>query len=374
MSDHDQLERRLRAGRAPFDEISIAPDAWQENQRRLAVARVSRTWRWLTAAAVAVGVLVVGGLLLFGGSEPVSGPPASGGSDEVFDPANVLGQPVVAERLTVDGQELDHEIVLSDTDGNGPMLCDRLVAENFASGSCAAREPGADDRKVAFDWVTGSESDGDLRGVLAGVDGRVAFVDVWMSDGTRVPAELHPTGWEGTQMFAHTVPSDGPRPQRLVASGRDGNVLQAADLASRFGDTWLVSTRTFCDGTPTGRWPAGSPSAASGVTVSWSSTDALVMGGAPACLDPLRATALAGWTLVRDGLVVAVAPEVATVRVMAGEDLLAVLEPTESQGSPYKVAVYGDVAQDALRGAELVALDELNVELDREFVSQPKSP
>jgi hypothetical protein len=72
--------------------------------------------------------------------------------------------------------------------------------------------------------------------------------------------------------------------------------------------------------------------------------------------------------------VVAVAPEVATVRVMAGEDLLAVLEPTESQGSPYKVAVYGDVVQDALRGAELVALDELNVELDREFVSQPKSP
>jgi hypothetical protein len=227
---------------------------------------------------------------------------------------------------------------------------------------------------VAFVWVTGSVGVGSLRGVWGGVAGRVGLFSFCMCVGTRVPAELHPTGWEGTQMFAHTVPSDGPRPQRLVASGRDGNVLQAADLASRFGDTWLVSTRTFCDGTPTGRWPAGSPSAASGVTVSWSSTDALVMGGAPACLDPLRATALAGWTLVRDGLVVAVAPEVATVRVMAGEDLLAVLEPTESQGSPYKVAVYGDVAQDALRGAELVALDELNVELDREFVSQPKSP
>jgi hypothetical protein len=71
---------------------------------------------------------------------------------------------------------------------------------------------------------------------------------------------------------------------------------------------------------------------------------------------------------------VAVAPEVATVLLMAVEDLLAVLEPTESDGSPFKVAVYGDVSQDVLRDAELVALDELNVELDREFVSQPKSP
>lgn len=376
MSNHDQLERQLQAAKGTFDEVTIAPDAWQENERRLAEDR-SRRNRWvLGAVAAGLALVLAGGAALLATQGVDSGPPATSGADDPWDPGNWLGPPVVLEQVEVQGSRADHEGLLTDTTGDGPDLCDRVVTEGSAFGGCTTREAGADKPGVAVDWLMRTEGDGTLRGVVAGVDERVSAVDVWMSDGERISAELHPTGWDGTQMLAVTVPAAGPRPQRLLATGGDGNVLQSVDLASRFGSTWLVSTRTSCEGTQTGRWPAGGTSAAPGVTVSWSTTDALVTapGGAPTCLDPLRATALAGWTLVRDSLVVAVAPEVATVRVMTGQDLLAVLEPTESQGSPFKVAVSGDLSRNALTGAELVALDELNVELDREFVSQPKSP
>ena len=87
----------------------------------------------------------------------------------------------------------------------------------------------------------------------------------------------------------------------------------------------------------------------------------------------MRATALAGWTRIGDALVVAVAPEVETVRIMVGEDLVGLVEPSRSQGSPFQVAV-AKVGKQALLDAELVALDKLNIELDREFVNQPQSP
>ena len=383
MSDHDQLERRLQAARRPFDEVRIAPDAWQENQRRLAVARVSRTSRWLTAAAVAVGVLIVGGLLLFVGSEPDSGPPASGGSGEdPWDVGNLLGPSVVAERLTVDGQELDHEIVLTDTDGNGPMLCDRLVAENFASGSCAAREPGADDPKVAFDWVTGSEGDGDLRGVLAGVDGRAAFVDVWMSDGTRVPAELHPTGWDDTQMFAYTVPSDGPRPQRLVASGRDGNVLQAVDLPTVFGPTWLAP-RSACAGDALAE-TSPDPELLPTTVVALGNDDARIseLPGSPVstkiCLRDLGASALGAWQPTDVAIIALVSPEVSAMRLVlpgaASDREIATARPMALNGALWRVATLPLENAQQKYQVEIVALDAGGNVLDETFARQPRTP
>lgn len=375
MSNHDQLERRLQTAGSTFDEVTIAPDAWQENQRRLAEDR-SRRNRWLLGAVAAGLVAVlVGGAALLATQAVDSGPPASSGSDDPWAPENVLGPPVVLERIVTDGRRVDLQGVLSDTTGDGPNLCTQAVAEGYGFGSCIAREPSADKPSVAVDWLMGTEGDGAQRGVVAGVDERVASVEVWMSDGARVVPALHPTGWEQTRMFSLTVAADGPRPQRLVAMAGDGNVLQAIDLASRFGSTWLVSTRASCGGTVTGRWPAAGTTAAAGVAVSWSTTDALVTapGGAPACLDPLRATALAGWTRIGDALVVAVAPEVESVRIMVGEDLVGLVEPSRSQGSPFQVAV-AKVGKQALLDAEVVALDKLNIELDREFVNQPQSP
>jgi hypothetical protein len=377
MTDRTHLEDRLRTAlRDLGDDVATAPDAWQENQRRVAAARSSRRGWLLTAAAAAVVLLLVLGISLLGGRGADSGPPASGGTDDFWDPGNVLGPPVVAETLTVDGEEVPHEIVLSDTTGEGPSLCDRIEASGSASGSCTNREPGADDEGVAFDWLSGSEGDGDVRGVLAGVDDRVSYVDVWMSDGERLQAQLHPTGWEATQMFALTVPADGPRPQRVVASGGDRNVLQTVDLPSRFGDTWLPRTRSACAGTATASRPGTGEESVDGVRVDLGTSDALVTAtdGDPACLEPLRGSALAAWTRIGDHLVVVTWPETKQVRVMAGQSPPARQEPVSVKGSALRVAVFTALGERILQRAEVVALDPLNEELDRAFVNQPKSP
>lgn len=370
MSDHDQLEQRLRATKDSFDAITIAPDAWQENQRRVAAARASRTGWLLAAAAAVVVVLLVAGISLLGGRGPDSGPPASGGADDFWDPGNLLGPSVVAETLSVDGEQVPHEIVLSDTTGQGPSLCDRIEASRSASGSCTSREPGAEKEGVAFDWLSGTEGDGDARGVLAGVDERVTAVDVWMTDGGHVAPQLHPTGWEGTQMFALTVPADGPVPQRVVASGGDGNVLQTVDLPSRLGDTWLPRTRSACGG------DSGGSSPSPGVRIGLGTSDAFVTAArdTAVCLEPLRGSALAGWTRIGDRLVVVAWPETEHVRVMAGQSMVADQEPGQGSGSPLRVAVFTGLGEGALQRAEVVALDRLNNELDRAYVNQPKSP
>ena len=379
MTDHDQLERRLRAGRAPFDEVTIAPDAWQENQRRVAGARSRRLGWLLTAAAAVVVLLLVAGVSLLGGRGPDAGPPASGGVDDFWDPGNVLGPSVVAEQVTVDGEEVPHEIVLSDTTGEGPSLCDRIEASGSASGSCTSREPGADDEGVAFDWLSGSEGNGDVRGVLAGVDDRVSYVDVWMSDGKRLAAQLHPTGWEGTQMLALTVPSDGPRPQRLVASGRDGNVLQAVDLPSVFGDTWLVA-RSACAGDVVGQIPRVTPSPlllgdtviAVG-TVDAQTTVREADGTVKRVCRRLASTSIAAVASLGGRSTFVVGPEVRRIQIWSQGVLGEQFPPFPLETAPYGVGSFG-ILGSTTAGVEIVALDAGGNVLDRAFVDQPRTP
>ena len=141
--------------------------------------------------------------------------PGSGG--DPFGDSVVLGPPVDVETGTINGVETTHQAVLSDQTGKGPSLCDRYVTANNEVGSCTSREPDADKAAVAFDWLTGTSGSGGIRGVLAGVDSRVMKVQIWMDNGDMVPAILKPGTWEGTKLFAITVPADGPRPQLLVA-------------------------------------------------------------------------------------------------------------------------------------------------------------
>jgi hypothetical protein len=236
----DQLEHDLRVAGRSFDDVEVSPDAWQENRRRLRTADSARGRRvLLTAAAGVAGVVAIGAAALMAQTSDGSGLPA-GGRDATFATENILGPIVQAEQLTLDGRPTVHEIVLTDTTGDGPDLCDRFVAEGSGSGSCTRRDLDADAPGVAFDWLSGTEGDGGLRGVLAGVDARVTRVQVWMDNGDMVLAQLHPTGWDDTSMFALTLAGDAPTPQRLVAYGRDGNVLQTVDLANRFGRTWLA--------------------------------------------------------------------------------------------------------------------------------------
>ncbi|MDQ1598884.1 MAG: hypothetical protein QOD68_358, partial [Actinomycetota bacterium] len=308
-----QLERDLRAAGRVFDDLPVASDAWQQNQQRLAADRGHRGRILLAVAAALVLVVAVGGLLLGGGNGGKRTLPGDGG-DDPFGDSVVLGPPVDVETSTIDGVETTHQAVLSDQTGNGPRVCDRYVPATGASTGCNNRDPKADDPAVAFDWLGATVGGGDIRGVLAGVDSRVSQVRIWMSNGDQTLARLKPAGWEGTQIFGLTVPSAGPRPQRLVAYGRPG-VLQTVDLASLLGPGWLPPDKA-CDRLPTTQLPEVQGMVAAG------SIDARVLlqstpRGFDVCL-PLRLPAQG----VRAGLrsvVLVIGPEVTNVDLVRGD-------------------------------------------------------
>jgi len=380
-----QIEDRLRSAlRAEAEGVRLSTDPWQENQRRVAAATSRRGLRVLgIAAALLVVATLVGASALLGGGG--SGMPA-GGSGDPFSSEALLGPPVEAETLTVDGEQTVHTIVLSDMTGKGPNLCEQYATmsadrgsgdSSSGSGGCTPRDEAADDPAVAFDWLMGTEGGGDIRGVTAGVDSRVATVRIWMDNGDMVLATLHPTGWDDTRMFALTTqPPDAPTAQRLVASGRDGNVLQAVDLAASFGDDWLPARR-FCQGDEQGQWPFPGSGGPEDVAISFGRTDALVSGSAgitPACLERLSSTAIAGRTTFGEVVIAVLAPEVELVRVVDRDQLLQERVVAPAQGSPWKVVVVRGLAADVQARAELVALDAHGIELNREFLSQPSSP
>lgn len=323
---HSDLERRLRAAAAAVPSRPVPTDAWVELQSRLATRDGRHSRRFLAAAAVVALLLALAGgaaLLNDGrtGSGPASGPD-EGGADDPWAPAHHLGEPVTAETLTLDGQETRHELVLTDTDGKGPSLCDLYtdVATGSSSGGCTARDPRADDPSVAVDWLSGATGGGDIHGVIAAVDSRVAKVRVYLSNGDMVLADLRPTGWEGTKTFALTLQDDTAPgvPQRLVAyADAKGTVLQAVDLADLFGNSWLPAEGHACDAADAHLVTVG------GIAVRASARE-LQVAAAP---DPgarwsscfATGTALAGARLDGEAVLV-VAPEVSSVRLPDGTD------------------------------------------------------
>lgn len=379
MTDTDRLEDRLRAAlddRA--GEVTPSADAWQQNRRRLVAGRGDARrvrGRWALGAAAAAVAVTVGATALLGGGGGSSAGPA-GGSGDPWASENLRGEPVVAETLTMGGARTEHELVLTDTTGDGPDLCDRYVSGGGSGGGCTTREKDADDPAVAIDWLSGTEGSGDIRGVLGAVDNRVSTVQIWMDNGDMVLATLHPTGWDDTRMFALTTqPPDAPTAQRLVAYGRDGNVLQAVELSSPFGTSWLTQ-RSACAGDrvaelvpdgdvlPNAYVALGTEDASISVRTEYDDI-------ATACLEQLKPDALAGWYHGGLGLVAAVvAPEVVMVRLTVGETVVDEVKANSVSGSPWRVAVLRADNIDQLDRAELIALDAHSLELDRQPASQ----
>lgn len=383
MNRHEQLERELVTAGSAFPRPTVASDAWQENERRLAAdrARRSRRARRALATAAVVAGLVGAGVAVLAQDGPASSPPAGldGRGPDPFQNRFLLGEPVELETYRVDGVTYVHRAALSDMTGDGPDLCDRTTAsDGGSSDGCTRREPGADDPAVAVDWLMGTEGRGNLRGVTGAVDARVSFIVAWLSDGERVSTGLLPGGWEGSQLFGLTVPADGPIPQRLVAVGRDGNVLQSVDLPRRFGQGWL-RPRHACAGDQVAEYvPDGDvlPNAYVALGTADARISARLSAGdsAETCLERLRATALAGWFANGSLVVAVVAPEVENVRVTDGRGYDRQLLPEAVAGSPWQVAVVTDLPAGSLPSVEVIVMDGHGLELDRAPVSQPSSP
>ena len=394
MNGSDQIEDRLRSAlRAEADGLRLAPDPWQENQRRVAAATSRRSRRVLTVAAVVLALAtMLGAVALLGGNEPGGMPAGGGPPPDPFSSEYLLGEPAELESPQIRGQLVTHRAALSDWTGSGPQLCDEYSGPNLGAGGCTARMKSADDRAIAFDWlshhdVRSVDSNGQsapesrVRGIVAGVDSRVVKVDIWLSNGELVAADLRPAGWSDTKLFGLTGFADAPVPQRLVAYGRDGNVLQTVDVAARFGDEWLTR-RSACAGDRVAESvPDGDvlPNAYVALGTSDASISVRTSSdtSAQTCLDRLRGSALAGWFAPGDSelVVLVVGPEVERVAVSSPGTGTTRAEPQSLPGTPWKVAVVR--ARNGERfdnPAEAVAYDLHGLELDREFLAQPSSP
>ena len=320
MSQH--IEDRLRSAlRAEAEGLRLSPDPWHENQLRVAAAASGRSRRVLTVAAVTLAAATLaGGVALLGGGG-AGDAPASGTGDP-FTTEYLLGPPVEAETLTIDGQETVHTIALSDMTGEGPNLCDQYEtvsttgAGSSGSGGCTTRDTTADDDDVAFDWLTGTEGNGTIRGVTAGVDSRVAKVQIWMDNGDMVLATLHPTGWDDTRMFTLTTqPPDAPTAQRLVAFNSSDNVLQAVDLRAQFGESWI---RDNSCNVPENRVLVSDIDTVAVVGPGEARVDRGVTSGGPSSCFSLEET-IQGVTVGMDAVVLVVAPEVDRVLLRQGD-------------------------------------------------------
>lgn len=383
MSRTEDLEARVRdALSEAASAVTISSTAWQDNQALLIKRRARRRLHLLGAAAAAV--MTVLALPLFIGGDGQGGSPPAG--RETPAPAASLGrgpklpravevtrlhlaEGVATVRLTVKQRErsaFDDVCVERRIGKSGDYRC--------LGGSAFSYDPG-----VAIDYL--SYTPNERPSTLAGaVDARVTTLRAWLADGNAVDLDLVDLGSERLRGFALLTEEDAALPQRLVAHGRDGNVLQATNLWR----SWLPA-RSACAGDRVAEYvPNGDvfPNA----YVALGTTDARISArlspsdSAETCLEKLRATALAGWFAPGSLVVAVVAPEVETVRLInaqrgsSADRVLDEASPTRVAGSPWQVVNFTDLNPADVATAELLALDQHGLFLDRAAVSQPSSP
>jgi hypothetical protein len=266
MSDHSDLEQRLRDAAAPAVWDDVSPDAWQQNERRLAADRSRRGGRRLrvVAAAAAAVVVIGGGTLLASQFNGSSLAPSSGGAagSDPFGKQGRVGHTVVLERFKQRGATVVHSAFLTRSGGKGVSLCDSYdtpspdpnQSNSSGSGSCTATSPDSANPKTnAFAYVTGSES-ADLKGVTGAVEPRVASLKAWVADSAEprtVP--LHTLGFEGLQAFAVTTLGRRAPVVRIVAYDAGGALLQVLGPPAILGAQWLPDDDTCAHTTPVPR-------------------------------------------------------------------------------------------------------------------------
>jgi len=387
MSRTEDLEARVRDALAEAaSAVEISPTAWREHQT-LIRRRHGRRRAYLAVAAAAAVVATVAVPMVIGGGEGGGTPPAGGRT-----PAPTVsrgGTPGLANAVEVTRLELaggTASVRLSVTQQERSPFDEVCVERRLAKAGdywCLQGSAFSYDPEVAIDYVSFGP-DQDLPTLAGAVDARVTALQAWLADGIAVDLDLVDLGSDGLRGFALLTEEGAALPQRLVARGRAGNVLQAIDLLRRFGEGWSQPPYA-CAGDRVAEYvPNGDvfPNA----YVALGTADARISArlsrsdSAEACLERLRARALGGWFAAGSLVVVVVAPEVETVRLIdarrgsRADRVLDEVAPTRVAGSPWQVATFGDLSAADAATAELLALDQTGRFLDRAPVRQPSAP
>lgn len=387
MSRTEDLETRVRDTLAQAaSAVAVSPMAWRDHQALLHRRR-GRRRAYLAVAAAAAAVASVAVPMVIGGGERAGTPPA--GSETPAPAVSREGAPRLANAVEVTRRELAGStasvrlsVKRQERSAFDEVCVERRVAKAgdywCVQGSAFSYDP-----EVAVDYLSYGP-DQDLPTLAGAVDARVTALRAWLADGNAVDLDLVDLGSEGLRGFAYLTEEGAALPQRLVAMGRGGNVLQAIDLLRRFGEGWSRPPYA-CAGDRVAEFvPNGDvfPNA----YVALGTADARISArlsrsdSAEACLERLRARALGGWFAAGSLVVVVVAPEVETVRLIdaqrgsRADRVLDEVAPTRLAGSPWQVATFTDLSAADAATAELLALDQTGLFLDRAPVRQPSSP
>ena len=348
MTDHSTLERRLRDAADPSVWNDVAPDAWQENERRVAADHARRGGRRLRviAAAAAVVVVVGGGILVssrFNGS-PLA--PSAGGADGRPGPSIRTGRchPVELERLTTKGSTFVHTAFLTRAGGKGVSLCDTYASSandaNRSSSCTATSLDPAHQKANAFAYLTAGNG-GDLKGVTGAVVPRVVTLRAWVGDSAEPRVlPLHALGFNGLQAFGVTTLGAHAPVVRIGAYDAKGALLQVVDAPSIFGAGWLPNDPTCAHPKIVG--PPLPPRQSTGsVDTVEAATSSMRLSGI-AGSDSLCVSAPSGEavTAARQGqwVVVVTAPELETLGVQVGKQTTR-RTPTRYPGTPWGIVM-----------------------------------
>lgn len=343
MIDHTTLERRLRDAADPTVWHDVSPDAWQQNQRRVATDGRRRNSRLTIIAAAAAAVLVVAGFTWLLRSDHQA-MPAHGGYGKTPVPrvtrdgkVHLRGGVVALPLLLPRGSG---RIELAFTEGGASSLsglCQLLVFDEpngtSSSGeSCGGQVDGRDNPSRHVDFFSEGSSGAWLT-VAGAVDPAVAKLRVWLADGDVADLRLVDLGSDGYRGFAFASNGGTQTPVRLAALSSDGALLEAKSLDGMGTEPWLPTQRT-CEQHKIHRFFTGPLPAGTSVEFSNDSARVSFASGASACM-PLKSLAQLP---IHGGAMVVIPPEAArvTLRTPKGDQRLTLVT---FDAQPWRFAV-----------------------------------
>jgi hypothetical protein len=363
MTDHPTLERRLRdaADTGVWDDVS--PDAWQQNERRVAADVRQRRVRRLqvTGVAAAAAVVVALGTVavprLIGSDAPsatTNGSVSDSSSHGLKGGVEVLRVPHAKGTLSV-------ELSLQPGKGGLVDLCEALVSTGDdgtpgRSTGCGGGGPDGGPSKGTHVAYLSRSKGGGVDIVAGTVDPQVDAVRGWTRDGRPLDANLLALNRGSYRGFAFLSLKAADRPELIAVLGPNEHILEVVDVGQRFDPE-------TCQAPVAGQPPATSV-AVSGVRVAVASSVVSVwVPRSDGTYDAacLRAAVPFPATYVGGRVIALLPPDISPydVRLETRQGKrLGTVESTPLAGTAWRIAVF-DLAGASGAGAQVVLREPL---------------
>jgi hypothetical protein len=358
MTDHPTLERRLReaADATAWDDVS--PDAWQQNERRVAADLRHRHVRrlQLTGIAAAAAVVVALGTVALPRLNGSDAPPATRNGSVANRTGQGLKGGVEMLRVRQAKGTLSVELSLQPGKGGFVDLCEALVSTGDdgtpgTSSGCGGGGPdGGPAKGTHVAYLTGSSGGGaDL--VAGTVDPQVEKVRGWTRDHKPLDANLLALNRGSYRGFAFLGLKAADRPELIDVLGPDEHILEVVDVRQRFGGETCQQ--------PVAAQPTATSVAVSGVRVGVAPSgisawvprgDGTYDGSCVRAALPFPAQQ------VGDRVIALLPPEVTVYDISLETSVgnkLGTAESTQLAGTAWRIAVF-ELAGGSAKGAQVV--------------------